>query len=48
MSLVSTHNVAPACDEERYYTYVFSSVDEDEIFLCIRMLDSTAVGHAIR
>lgn len=33
-------------DEEQYYTYVFKSVDFDEIFLCVKMSENTARRHA--
>jgi len=34
--------------EEQYYSYIFTSVDQDELILCAKMLEHTAVEHAIR
>lgn len=33
-------------EEERYQTYVFHSIDRDEIFLCVKMCEDTAASHA--
>eukprot|EP00928_Gymnodinium_smaydae_P048635 TRINITY_DN32533_c0_g1_i1.p1 TRINITY_DN32533_c0_g1~~TRINITY_DN32533_c0_g1_i1.p1 ORF type:complete len:878 (-),score=193.86 TRINITY_DN32533_c0_g1_i1:176-2755(-) len=33
-------------DEERFYSRVFTSVDKDEVIVCIKMLETTALRHA--
>eukprot|EP00928_Gymnodinium_smaydae_P036602 TRINITY_DN25559_c0_g1_i1.p1 TRINITY_DN25559_c0_g1~~TRINITY_DN25559_c0_g1_i1.p1 ORF type:complete len:895 (-),score=184.58 TRINITY_DN25559_c0_g1_i1:164-2848(-) len=33
-------------DEEKYHTYIFTSVDRDELFICVKMVEETALQHA--